>query len=227
MRKNIFSSTILLAAIFLSVIPGALSVNAQNTTEAVSKHYVLPEFITGSVLMKNGKSQDEVMNYNMITEEMIYEKDNSKWAINNTENIDTVYLGSMKFVPHGKIFYEVLIKDKISLYKKHKCNLLQSGAPAGYGGTSETGAATSISMLAGSGALYKLQLPKDYHVKDASQLRISNENGETIITNQKQFLKIFPEKSKALEQYIRQNKLNVKRQHDLIILVKKCNELFR
>jgi hypothetical protein len=227
MRKNYLSRSKLIVTVVLAAFAAGSTVCAQDNPEMVSKHYVLPEFVKGSVLMKNGKTQEEVMNYNMITEEMIYEKDNSRWAINNLERIDTIYIGSMKFIPHDKIFYEVLVNGKISLYEKHKCNLLQSGSPAGYGETSETSAATSISVLSGTGALYKLQLPKDYHIKDASQFWISNEKTESIVTSQKQFLKIFPDKSRELEQFIKQNKLNVKKQDDLIVLIKKCNELSR
>lgn len=215
----------LMVAIILAAFTAGLKINGQDNSEIVSKHYVLPAFVKGSVLMKSGKTQTAVINYNMITEEMIFENGSTRLAMNNLEKIDTIYLDSMKFVPHNKIFYEVLINDKIPLFKKHKSNLLQSGTPAGYGGTSETSATTSISILAGSGALYKLQLPKEYHVKDASQFWISKDNTESIVTNQKQFLKIFPEKSKELEQFIKQNKLNVRKQDDLIILIKKCNEL--
>lgn len=217
----------LMVAIILAYFTAGLKINAQDNSEIVSRHYVLPAFVKGSVLMKSGKTQTAVINYNMITEEMIFENGSTRLAMNNLEKIDTIYLDSMKFVPHNKIFYEVLINDKIPLFKKHKSNLLQSGTPAGYGGTSETSATTSISILAGSGALYKLQLPKEYHVKDASQFWISKDNTESIVTNQKQFLKIFPEKSKELEQFIKQNKLNVRKQDDLIILIKKCNELMR
>lgn len=227
MSNKFLSELKLMVAIILAAFTAGLKVNAQDNSEIVSRHYVLPAFVKGSVLMKSGKTQTAVINYNMITEEMIFENGTTRLAMNNLEKIDTIYLDSMKFVPHNKIFYEVLINDKISLFKKHKSNLLQSGSPAGYGGTSETSATTSISILAGSGALYKLQLPKEYHVKDASQFWISRENTESIVTNQKQFLKIFPEKTKELEQFIKQNKLNVRKQEDLIILIKKCNELMR
>jgi hypothetical protein len=213
----------LILAIYFSEIP----VEAQDKSESISMHYVLPDFVKGLVKLKRGKTEDVVMNYNMVTEEMIYDKGGTKLAMTNLESIDTVYLGSMKFIPHGKIFYEVLINDNISLFKKHKCNLLQAGSPSGYGGTSETSATTTISILVSSGSMYKLQLPKEYRVKDASQFRISKDNSEFIIASQKQFLKIFPQQSEELEQFIKQNKLNITKQDDLMILITKCNELLR
>jgi hypothetical protein len=224
MKNKYLSEPILMVTMILTAFTTGLTVNAQ---ESVTRHYVLPDFVEGSALMKNGKTQDAVMNYNMVTEEMIFEKGDTKLAMTNLEAVDTVYLGTRKFIPHGKVFYEVLLSDKISLFIKHKCNLLQAGTPAGYGGTSETSATTSISILVNSGSMYKLQLPKEYRVKDASQFWISMDNSESIVTSQKQFLKIFPEKSKELEQFIKQNKLNVRKQDDLVILINKCNELLR
>jgi hypothetical protein len=227
MWNKYLSELNLMVAIILAAISAGLTVNAQDNSEMVSRHYVLPDFVKGSVLMKSGKTQTAMMNYNMITEEMIFENGSTRLAMDNLQKIDTIYLDSLKFVPHEKIFYEVLINDKISLFKKDKCNLLQSGSPAGYGGTSETSATTSISILVGSGSMYKLQLPKEYHVKDASQFYVSQDSSQSIVTNQKQFLKAFPQKSKELEAYIKQNKLNVKKQDDLVALIKKCNELLR
>jgi hypothetical protein len=75
--------------------------------------------------------------------------------------------------------------------------------------------------------MYKLELPKEYHVKDASQFRISKDNLEFIIANQKQFLKIFPQISNELEQYIKQNKLDIRKQADLVLAITRCNELMR
>ncbi len=224
MRKKYLSESIIIVALILAAFTNGLTVNAQGS---VSRHYVLPDFVEGSVLMKSGKTEDAVMNYNMVTEEMIFEKGDKRLAMTNLEAIDTVYLGSLKFVPHEKIFYEVLIKDNISLFKKNKCNLLQSGSPSGYGGTSETSATSSISILVGSGSMYKLELPKEYHVKDASQFLITKENSEFKLGTEKQFLKIFPQISNELDKYIKQNRLDIRKQADLVLVIKKCNELMR
>ena len=106
--------------------------------------------------MKNGKTQTAMMNYNMITEEMIFENGSTRLAMDNLETIDTVYLDSRRFVPHDKIFHEVLINDRISLFKKHKSNLLQSGSLPD---TAEHPRQVQqlLFHILGSGAMYKLQ----------------------------------------------------------------------
>jgi len=217
----------LLIYITILLAPGRITSYAQEDTVSASTHFILPQFIKGSVSLKNGRTEEALLNYNMISEEMIFERDNKRLALENIKDIDTVYLDSKKFIPHENFFYEVLIKDTVSLFARHKLNVLQAGSPAGYGGTTETGAAYSISHLAGAGYLYKLHLPSEYHLTDASQYLITFRNSSFKVTSERQVLKLFPDISSKLKQYIVENKLNIRKQEDLVSLLKKCNELKR
>jgi hypothetical protein len=46
-------------------------------------------------------------------------------------------------------------------------------------------------------------------------------------STERQFLKIFPKKGAVLKEYIKKQKLNIKRREDVIKLGAYCNELFR
>jgi hypothetical protein len=221
------NKSILTFSLLLIISICEMPVNAQDKPEAVSAHYLLPDFVKGSVKMKNGNTQQAIVNYNMLTEEMIFEKGDVKLALDKLETIDTVYLGSRKFIPHEKVFFELLVKDRISLFVEHKCNLMPAGKPAGYGGTSETSATTSVSVLMTSGNIYKLKLPEGYRVTDDTQFWIIKGGSYFRIGSERQFLKIFPEKSQEIELFIKQNKLNIRKMEDLTILISKCNELLR
>lgn len=204
---------------------GVLPLKTQDKTESLTTHYVLPAFVQGSVLLKTGQKEAAIMDYNMLSEEMIFEKGGTRLAIDKIETIDTVYLAGKKFVPHEKFFFEVLVNDNISLFIRHKCNLLPAGSPSGYGGKSETSASTSISMLAGSGSLYKLKLPVEYHVTDASQFWIEMNNLIFRISSERQLIKTFPEISKEINQFIKLNRLDIRKEKDITAVIVKCNEL--
>jgi hypothetical protein len=211
--------------IFFSSFSAESVIKAQNSVEPTESHYVFPKFLKGTVKMKNGHRESKVMNYNMITEEMVYDKDGVMMAIDRLGTIDTVYFETRKFVPVEKVFYEELIKAPISLYLQHKNNLIPPGNSVGYGGTSQTASTTSLTSLTTSGTIYKLQLPSDYQVSNISQFWIRKEDKLYKASGERQVLKIFPEKAKEIKEFISQNKLNVKKTDDLITLVKKCNEL--
>jgi hypothetical protein len=225
-RVSFFRSIPAVTLVFIACFSD-ITVRGQDKSETVSPHYVLPDFVKGSVKMKNGKTIGAIMNYNKVSEEMIFDKDGQRLAMDNLQTIDTVFLGSMKFVPFEKVFHEVLVNDRISLFMQHKCNLVPPGKPAGYGGTSETSATSTISVLVSSGMLYKLELPGEYRVSDVSQFWIIKDKLPVRIAGERQILKTFPEKSKEIEQYIKQNKLNLRKQADMIELINKCNDLYR
>jgi hypothetical protein len=105
--------------------------------------------------------------------------------------------------------------------------LVAAGKPAGYGGTSETSATSSFQCWSAQGCCTKLELPREYRVSDASQFWITKDKLPVRMAGERQILKIFPEKLKELEEYIKQNKLNIRKQEDLIRLIGKCNDLYR
>lgn len=223
MKQPTSNTPLLITFLFLATYFTDTQIQAQNDTT----HYVFPEFVAGSVKMKDGLTEVAMMDYNKLTEEMVFEKDGIKLALDSLEAIDTVYIESRIFVPHEKVFYEVIVMGPVSLFIQHKCNLLSAGSPSGYGGTSETGAARSISVLAKSGSAYKLKLPSEYHVTDATQFWIRRKGIFYKANSGPQIIKVFPDKSKEIKQFIKQNKLDLKNIYDLITLVVKCNEFVR
>jgi hypothetical protein len=223
MKKSLsevsFTIVILIFTCFLTSTP----ILAQTDTT----HYVLPAFVTGSVKMKDGRTEIAKMDYNKLTEEMIFEKDGVMLALDSLVAIDTVSLESRIFVPHDKVFYEVLVKGPVSLFFQHRCNLLAAGNPSGYGGISETGAARNLSSLTNSGRAYHLRLPSDYHVTDASMFWISRKSEFYKANTASQIIKVFPEKSKEIKQFIKSKDLDLKNPVDLVALIVKCNEFAR
>jgi hypothetical protein len=227
MKKQTYNNHALILFLLITLYFSDSQVHAQSDTALLSTHYVLPDFVSGLVKMKSGLTEVAMMNYNKLTEEMIFDKAGVKLALDSLVAIDTVHIDSRIFVPHGKIFYEVLVIGQVSLFKQHKCNLIPAGNPSGYGGSSETGASRNLSSLTSTGRAYKLKLPGDYHVTDASQFWIRKGDTFYRANTGAQIAKIFPEKGKEIKQFIKQKKLNLNNTVDLVTLIIKCNELVR
>lgn len=111
-------------------------------------HYVFPDFTNGSVLMKSGQQHQALLNYNALSEEMIFVDKGTKLAISKEEKekIDTVYIKGRKFFVLDGRFLELIYRSGYELYAEHRCDVKYPGKPAGYGGTSET---SSISTYSG------------------------------------------------------------------------------
>lgn len=223
MKKYLSRGLFTIITLFLVYILTSAPIFAQTDTT----HYVLPAFVTGSVKMKDGRIELAKMDYNKLTEEMIFEKDGVMLALDSLSAIDTVMLESRVFVPHEKIFYEVLVKGPVSLFIEHRCNLLSAGTSSGYGGTSETGAAHNLSSLTNMGRAYHLKLPSEYHVTDATLYWIRKDGTFYKSNTASQIIKVFPDKSKEIKQFIKSRKLNLKNPVDLVTMIVKCNEFAR
>ena len=222
-KKLNFNTAVFIPVLFLVSFLTEAWLQAQND----STHYVLPQFEIGKVIMKDGHTEVALMDYNTITEEMIFYKDGVKLALDSLEKIDTVYLDSRIFIPHDKVFFELLVKGPVSLYMQHKSNPVAGGNPSGYGGSTETGASRNMTSISNSVETYKLKLPDDYHLLDATLFWIKIKDKYYKANSSSQIRNIFPDKSKEIKEYIKVNKLDLRKTEDLIRLVVKCNEFNR
>ncbi len=79
--------------IYCILISGLIIISSHAQTENTElSHYIFPEFSQGLILMKVGENTEAMMNYNSLTEEMIFENNGQKLAVplKDFYRIDTV-----------------------------------------------------------------------------------------------------------------------------------------
>jgi hypothetical protein len=216
------SSRIILTSLFLIL---SVLTNAQTNDNIDLPQFLYPGFSSAVIKMKNGKSQASEMNYNMITGNMVIEKDGKYYDLLNTGSVDTVYLHNSKFIPYGNAFYEVIDAAAISLYLHHKGYTVHVGKQSAYGTTSQTSSITSMSSVSTKSGYYKLELPPDILVKVELVYWVNKDNNMSSFKNLKQFLKIFPAKNAELKEYIKSNNIKIDSRDDLIKLMSYCNDI--
>jgi hypothetical protein len=212
----------LIGTLFLLLITFSPANGQQKTV--VSPHYVFPDFFTGSVLLKSGNQNDIRLNYNTITEEMIFENQGKYLAISNLESIDTVYILNRKFIPVEKKFYEILVNMDIPLFVRYLSSVTPPGKPTAYGGTSQTSSSTSVNKLYLSGNTYDMELPDDYKVTTSEIFFIFHKGQYNRINSVNQLIKLIPEKKTQIKEFVKENKTDFKKQEDLITLIRYCNK---
>lgn len=223
-KSPIFSNRFFLTIVLPAYV---LSLTAQTITDDSSPQYLFPEFAMGIVKMKNGSSQSALMNYNTLTEKMVFKQNGNLMDMTNLDRIDTISLQNAKFVPVAEVFYEVLVNAPISLFVQHKSDLKSTGRPAAYGTTSQTSGPTSLSKLYTHNRSYNLKLPEDFKVTPSSVNWIRINGIMHKFLTERQFLRIFPGKENDKKKVINQTNLDIKNQNDLINLVNYCNELIK
>ena len=211
--------------LILSLLFGTIA-NAQNEDEnSVPPHYVFSKFTKGVVKLKDGRVETPMLNYNKLTEEVIFVNNGQNLSLTKLETIDTVTIQNRKFIPVGKVFYELVLNTPVSLFIQHKSRMQMAGSEVGYGGTSQVSSTTRITSLSSSGLVYNLKLPDDCTIEDDSHNWIRKENQLYPADNERDIKKVFPLKEAEIKIFFKANKLKLKNEADAIKLVEFLNNL--
>lgn len=217
MKKSIL--TLLVAAFCLPVF-AQLNV----THDTLVTHYIFNDFLDGVVKKKNGNQVEIPLNYNTVTEEMIFIQDTTKMAIAFPEEIDTVYVGGKTFIPVKNAFYEKLTNTAIPLFVQNKAVILRGGKDIGYGNKIETGSINSVTALASNTQLYKLQLPQDYSLVDHSVYWVFLKGQFIQVSSARKLASIFPAKAKDIDRFVSDNNIDISHRDDMVKLIEFCNK---
>jgi hypothetical protein len=213
---------------FSGIIAGcviALNLSAQTDTLNLDTQFLLPELHSAKISFKDGSSINVRMNYNILSERMIFEKDGKVLDLINTEKVDTVFLQGKKYIPMEKIFVEVINVSEIPLFIQYKGDLIPPGKPSGYGGTSQTSSIESIATLYGGAQSYNLKLPSDYTVRLTiiNWIRLNGKMEKFI--SERQFLKIFKTREAEIKKFIKTNNTDFNNRNDIVKLLAFCNSI--
>jgi hypothetical protein len=201
------------------------SISSQRDTLSLDTQFLLPELFAAKISFKDGSAINARMNYNILSEKMIFEKNNKVFDLVNTEKIDTVFFPGRKFIPMNEIFIEVFDKSSIPLFTQFKGDLIPPGKPSGYGGTSQTSSIESIATIYGGAQSYNLKLPSDYTVKLTviNWVRINGKMEKFI--SERQFLKLFKSQETEIRKFIKTNNINFNNRNDIVKLLAFCNSI--
>lgn len=211
--------------IIISGLVFSLSSAAQQDTAKALSQYLFPKFLKGTVKFKSGSNREVIMNYNLLSEKMVFDQSGKLLDMVNTETIDTIYLQYKKFIPFDEIFLEVVLSCKTPFFIQHKADLMSPGKQAGYGGTSQTTATTSITTLHTTSGTFNMKLPDNYTVKPSPVNWILVSGKMDKFLNERQFLKIFSDNQTEIKRFIKDNKISFEKRDDMISLIKFCNGL--
>jgi len=215
-NSNLINIKAILSITLLSVV---LQLKAQDEQVKNLAQFLFPEFAKSVVKMKAGKDIILMLNYNIVTEKMVFLQKGQVYDMLNQQNVDTIIMNSCRFIPAEKFFYEVLLEGPVNLYVQHKGKLEEPGKPVGYGGTSQVASSTYLTRIALDGNannIFNMKLPDEFNVKAEDIFWISFNNNKNSFINERQFLKIFPGKESDIRKYIKQNHLKFENQEDVV-----------
>ncbi len=207
-------------SIFSVFLCYCFSANAQVYDIPVKvNHYLLDSFMEGKVKLRSGEISSQLLNYNLLTKEMIFEQKGKYLAIAAPEEVDTVFIGQRKFVQVNNVFYEWIAGTTFPLFIEYTCTVKEPGVPIGIGTSNLTAASASVKSLIRDGGAYRLQLPDEFVVKQSQAFIIRIKWQYFKVKNEKQLGSLFPEKEQVIKEWVKKNHTNFSELKDIILLV--------
>lgn len=177
-------------------------------------HYLYGGFEPAVVLFKSGVIENVGLNYHTITEEMVYIQNNAFYALDKIENIDTVFLHRNKFIPHAGHFLEVMKKENVLLFVRHKNKLINAGTTTTFG-SSQSNAIDNITNIISTGKVYDLDIAGNFKLIPDYSYYIKAGNEFQSISNNRDLNRLFPGRERDIRDYIRANKIKLNQGDDL------------
>ena len=218
MRKHIFTVVMLSCIFFVESkaqqyvqdISGS-PITEKGLSEVAGSPYFKDSFLKGSIVLVNKtKYENLFLKVDELNEKLIYRKtmdDVSMEALQKVSNfsVQLPNLEQVEFINLGKEnlndFYQVLVTGKMALLKKNKKSLLET-----------------VAYNSKSSEKY-IKSSQEYYVLD-SQNKLTS-----IKKSEKDFANNFSDKKNEILNYISKQKVNSKKEEDLIKLVKYYNSL--
>ena len=186
--------------------------------------YLFPGFTEGRVLQKSGTVTKTQLNYNTLTQEMVFKQDDAFLALDKINEIDTVFLNNEKFIPGDNMFYKVGVKAPVALLIQYTSDIIPPGNETGYGKSqSQATATTNIADLKSGGRAYALSLPDEYSFKNKTAYFLKKDEKYINVSNVKDVKKVFTGKEDLIDDYAKKNKISFKKEEDVITLIEFCN----
>ena len=181
-------------------------------------HYALDSFSTGKVLLKNGTSSPQILNYNTLTGEMIFVSANQYMAIASPQDVDTVYIAHHKFVPVANKFCEWLGGSQPALLKEYTCTIKEPELEAGFGKTNST-ATSALNSLIHSGGAYQLTLPSDFDLLPGKTFYLRSKGKFYKLTSAQQAAKALPAKEQLIGEWLKTHPSKFANEEEMIRFV--------
>jgi len=181
-----------------------------NYDEIQGNPFSSEEFSTGTIIFLTGFKKEVPMRYNWYEKEMEIYFEDKIYVISNTTDIDYVLVNGEKYIPfkHIKSINNYLIekyKGTYSLFRQEDVRFVK-GAPAQSG--------------------YDKPTPPKFEWYKPEYYVITSDGAITKLNlNRKGFQSQFPMYEKEIMDFIKENDLNPKNEEDLVLVIKKIDEL--
>jgi hypothetical protein len=194
---------------------------AETETGEKGKHYRFPDFKEGKVTMKEGDPVTAMVNYNLVTEEIVVDLGHTKAPYQITEKVHKITIEDVEFISVTGVIYERLYEGPVALWVHRKQKMSRLGQNTGLGRTSTV---SSMELPPDKRVLYELTLPGAFELKDIDTYFLKKYDELIPMLKLKNLNDVFPSLQNDLKTFIKKENIKMRNEEDLIKVVQFCNE---
>lgn len=179
-----------------------------------------PEFVPGSVYFKDGTTSHALLNYSLLTGEMIFvNPDKDTLAIANEATIKLITVNTDSFY-YDKVYVELVSGGtSAKLAKKEMIKLGDIKKIGGYGQASSTSAISNLSTVYNGNTVTKLSVNADLQLLKETSYYIGDYYNHFLLATKKNILKMFGKQQPVIEKFLKENQIKFNNQNDLKKLI--------
>lgn len=184
---------------------------------SASEKYLYPSFTHGNCLLKNGKTINSAFNYNLLSGEMDFLKGKDTLSISDTKDIQSIVVVKDTFYYADRCL-KLIKSGRVGIYKANWLELKEIQKEGAMGTKNRTRAVDSYNYIFTYKDFKNLKSESDMVLQKKEEFYLSVNEGNYIISNKKNVLKLVPEKEDEVKEFIKSNKINFASQSDLLKL---------
>lgn len=187
--------------------------------------YLLPVFTEGTASLRSGGSVHMRFNYNLLLGEMQFlDPKGDTLVIADPATIKKIVIDSIIFYFDKTYVKEI---EKLGLYKlavRERLVQMPYKTEGAYGTKTASSSIESFSTIYANGKEFKLQLQQDVLFVKTTDFYLGDAYDHFSKANKKAFSNLFSSKKEALNNYVREEKINFDNEEDLRKLLQFCSE---
>jgi hypothetical protein len=186
--------------------------------------YRFQDFTGGMLVLKNGLASPARFNYNFLSGEMDFLKSGDTLSIINKKDISYIAIAQDTFY-YKDGYIELIAGGPVKVGKTRYVRLKDIERKGALGMTDRNSSIDTYSSVPSPGNLFELIPNEDWVLEKKTDYYLSAAINDFVFFTKNNVMKLFPQKKKAIMEYLKSNKVNFRSQDDLLVLAKYLGEL--
>ena len=181
-----------------------------------SVKFVVPEFQSGIITFQDGSYSRGPVNISTIEQRVYFIGTDGKYQVlTNEDQVSRVSIKGRTFIKSKYGYIDLLkMSGDVALGAVRRVSFFETEKKGAYGMVSQTTSVTTIGTLQQGGQMYTLGVDQTTPFK-YSVTPYLYKNSKVYLSNKKNFLKCFPDKKEAIEQYLKDHNVDFERLDDV------------